>query len=268
MTDILLFIQNGWKNIWKLSIIWLFSALSIFNPSLILAQTTQSSNSFGSLLSLAGGFIYIILFLISFIGVPYIAYHFSLGRSVTIQETLLAIRKFSGRVIGCSCLTFLLISPIISLVVVISNSTQPFRYFDNISFLFLLFSLFSAVWYFSLFEFFANNVGIRQSVKTAWVLFTAHFRILAALGIIMAIISKIYLIASAILTILIQSGLDIRSISNLNYVNPSASLSQNLLYTTISGVFGIIMNAFTPSAFVLAYFQYIKTKTPSFSTHK
>ena len=67
-----------------------------------------------------------------------------------------------------------------------------------------------------MFEFFAKDSGIRQSLKEAWALFTAHFGVLATLGIIMIIIYRIYSTIPGILTVLIQSGFSVASLGKLN----------------------------------------------------
>jgi len=265
MADVFLFIRDGWKIIWKQNTIWLFSALPILDQLFRAIQIKPEQNLSGSLLLLVEVFISTILSLISFIGVPYLAYCFSIDKAVTIQETLIAIRKFSGRVMGCSCLGFLILSPCIFLALAISidNSTQPPQLSNKAVLMFLPFSLFSAIFYFSLFGFFANDSGIRKSIKDAWALFTAHFRVLAILGIILVVVFNIYSAAAGISTVLIQSGFDITSLSKLDYINPFTSLSGNVLFVLIYGIGRIIFTVFSASVFVLAYLKYNGVKISS-----
>jgi hypothetical protein len=265
MADAFVFIQNGWKNIWKQKTIWLFSALSILNQWIFSFQIKPESKLLGGLLSLGVFLISIILFYISLIGVPYLAYTFSIGKVVTVQETLLAVRKLLGRVIGCSCLGFILIIPLALVALAISrnDSAQTVHMFDKVILLLLPISLFSALWDFSLFGFFANDWGIRQSLKNAWALFTSHFSVLAILGISVAIIIRIYSTASGILAVLFQSGFDITSLAALNYINPAASLSKNILFAILNGIGGVIFTPFFTSVFVLAYLKYSGAKKPS-----
>src|SRR5215207_5173238 len=126
MTDVVLFIRHGWKNIWQQKTIWLFSSLPILNQLFNVFQVKRPTDLFSSFVSLIASFIFIILFYVSYIGVPYLAYCFLIGKSVTVPETLSAVKKFSGRVIGCSCLGFLALSPLLfwALAVSINSSTR------------------------------------------------------------------------------------------------------------------------------------------------
>jgi len=258
MADVFLFIKPGWNNIWRQKIIWLFGALPILDQLFRTFQIEPGQNLSVLLLSLIEVLISIILSLVSLIGVPYLAYCFSIGRSSTIQETLFAIRKFSGRVIGCSCLGFLILSPCLLLILGISidNTTQP-PHISN-QFILMLFplSIFSAMVDFSFFGFFANDSGIRKNLKAAWDLFTAHFGVLAMLGIILVIIFRIFSAAAGISTLLIQSGFDITALSKLDYINPSMTLSRNILFVLINGLGQTIFSVFGASVFAMAYLKY------------
>lgn len=265
MANIISFMQNGWKNIWRQNTIWLFSALPIFDPIFRAVQIKHELNPPWLLFYLVESFISIILIYVSLIGVPYLAYCFATGKSVTIRETLIAIRKFSGRVIGCSCLGLLLLSPCIFLAYAIStnNSTQPLQISNTATIFFFAASLFSAFFSFCIFGFFANDSSIRKSVGHAWDLFTSNFSVLATLGLIMMIISRMYVVMSGILTVLIQSGFDISSFRNLNYINPYLSLSKNIVYVLLSMIGQIIFTALNASVFALAYLKYSQVKIPS-----
>jgi len=261
--DIYLFLRNSWKNIWKQKTIWLFSALPLFNQIFNIFRINKETNLPTAIFSLLLVFISFILLISSFVGVPYIAYCLSIDKQVSVQETLSAIKKFSGRVIGCSCLSLILASPLIVWVLSISinNSTHNFE-IPNKIFLFLrFFALFNGLWYFSLFGFFANDWGIRQSVKAAWSLYISRFSILAILGIGTTIILMMYSAASAILTVSIQSGFNTASLAQLNIINPAATLSRNLLFALIYDIGYYIISAFSTTAFAFAYLKYSEAKS-------
>lgn len=262
MADVFLFLRQGWNNIWKQNTIWLFGALPIFHQLFIAFQIEPGQNLSGSLLSLGEILISTILSLVSFMGVPYLAYCFSIGRSSTVQETLFAIRKFSGRVIGCSCLVFLILVPYLFLAFTISTnaSTQKPEVSNQVTLMFLPLSIFGALLDFSIFGFFANDSGIRKNLKDAWTLFTAHFGVLAILGIILVIIFHIFSIAAGISTLLIQSGFGLTSLSKLDYINPSMTLSRNILFVLINGLGQTIFSVFNASVFALAYLKYSGVK--------
>ncbi len=257
MADILLFIQDGWKTIWKQKIIWLFSALAVLQQIFATIQTKGLSPWPWLFLSLAQ-FLSLVLYFVSIIAVPYLAYSFTIGRTVNVQETLSAVRKFAWRVIGCCCLGALILIPCLFLAVrfPIYISNQPLQSSDKVLLIMLPLSIINAMPNFALFGFFANDWGIRQSLKNALSLFTAHFGVLVMLGIIMAIIFRAYSIASGVLTVLIQSNLGIVSLSKLNYFNPSASLSSNMLFILLSGICQTIYIPFNSSILALAYLKY------------
>src|SRR5690349_16942854 len=104
MTDVFLLIQRGWQNIWKQKTIWLFSALPLITQFVLPTYQRGEKNLSLLLLYLVVSIAYLILWVISLIGVPFLAYNFSIGKPATIQETLDAVNKFSVRIIGCSCI--------------------------------------------------------------------------------------------------------------------------------------------------------------------
>ena len=264
MADVFLFMQHGWKSIWKQKTIWLFSALPILSQIFNVFQASREASLLLRFISLIIDFVVIILSFLSIIGVPYLAYCYLIGKSPTIQETLSAINKFFGRVIGCSCLGFLALSPLFFWVLAtsINTSTHTLELSNKTIFVFSLLWIFSALSQFTFAAFFENDWGIRQSLDKAWNLFKSHFGVLALLGLILAIIFRTYSAISGILTVLIQSGSETISIGNLNVFNPSASLNRNLLFILISGACQTIFTPWSASIFISAYLKYSDVKLP------
>jgi hypothetical protein len=264
MTDVLVFMRHGWKSIWKQKAIWLFSTVTVLSQLYNLVQVKRPTELLPSLLALAVSFISIYLFYVSYIGVPYLAYSYLIGKPVSIQETLSAVKKFSGRVLGCSCLGFLAISPILFWVLSasINNSTHRLEMSSSTILALMSLSVFAALTQFTIVGFFENDWGIRKSLGQAWGLFKSHFGVLAILGLILAIIFRIYSVVSGVSTVLIQSGFDLTSLSNLNILNPSASLSKNLLFVLINGIGQIVFTPLSASIFVSAYLKYNNVELP------
>lgn len=264
MTDMFLFMRHGWKSVWKQKTIWLFSALPIFSQLFNIFRIDRDANLLLLCISSILGFIFIILSFISTIGVPFLAYRSLIGAPATIQETLSAVKKFSGRVIGCSCLGLLALSPIIFWILAtsIDNSTRTLELSNNINLVILPLSIFAALGQFTITTFFEKDWGIRQSLAQAWNLFTSHFGVLAILGLILTVIFNVYLVMSGILTVLIQSGFDIASINNLNMFAPQAYLNKNLLFVLITGIGQIIFIPLSASIFISAYLKYSDVKLP------
>jgi hypothetical protein len=256
--------RHGWKSIWKQRNIWLFSAITILSPLYNVVQVKRPTELLPSLIALTASLIFLYLFYVSYIGVPYLAYSYLIGKPVSIQETLSAVKKFSGRVIGCSCLGFLVISPILFWVLVISinNSTHRLEISNNTILALMPLSVFAALIQFTIVGFFENDWGIRKSLGQAWGLFKSHFGVLAILGLILAIIFRVYSVVSGVLTVLIQSGFDLTSISNLNVLNPSTSLSKNLLFVLINGIGQIVFTPLSALIFVSAYLKYNDEELP------
>ena len=267
MAEVLLFIQHGWQNIWKQKTIWLFSALPVIGQLVLPDYDRREQNLVLLCLYLMVSILTIVVSVVSFIGVPYLAYCFSIGKSATIQETLLAIRKFAGRIIGCSVLAVLLLLPCFFLVLAIAfkDADHPLPVSNIAILVFLPLSIFGCLWNFSIFGFFENDWGIRKSIEHAWSLFTAHFGALALLGVLIVVILRISSAMAGAVAVLIQSGFDVTSLSNLNFVDPSTTLGKNVLFGLIDGVNQTIYNTFSTSVFVLAYLKYSGVKIPAIS---
>lgn len=267
MAEIIWFLQEGWKLSWKQRLVWLFSAFSFATPLFRLFQIkyTSASSLNLALLYLAGDIFIIFLTILNFIGVPYLVYCFAISKPATFSDAFSAAGKFFGRVFGCSLLGLLVLSPFLCLVFALSfdSSTKPPHFSNNISLLFLPLALFAALPDFARFEFFENDLGIRQTLSTTWKLFTLHFNVLAALGIILMIVFRIFSAVSVILTVLIHSGFDVTPLSKLNYLNPSLSFRSDLLLVLINGIVQMIYLVFSTSVFALAYLKYREEKKPS-----
>lgn len=257
MSDLSLFMQQGWRNIWKQKIIWLFSALPLITRPVLNTFQRGEQNIAILLLYLALNIVASVLGVISLIGVPYLAYRFSTGGSATIQETLGAVRRFSGRIIGCSCIVILLFLPVFLLAFGIALRNSPASQAISIASLVIMpLSIFSCLWSFVTFGFFENDWGIRKSIENAWNLFTSHFGTLAILGTCLVLIFRLSSGLIGVLTVLIQSGFDMASLVNLNFVNPSMTLGKNPIFLLLNGINQILYATFSTSVFVLAYLKY------------
>src|SRR5687768_11186691 len=108
MTDVSLFLRQGWKYIWRQSNIFLFSSLLFFVQFLYFLSQGQKLNPILQLLFLL---LVLILPYANLIGVPYIAYRFLIGEPADSRETLHAVKRFWPRLIGFFCVVGLIISP-------------------------------------------------------------------------------------------------------------------------------------------------------------
>ncbi|MCK7483263.1 MAG: hypothetical protein M0C28_44120 [Candidatus Moduliflexus flocculans] len=107
-----------------------------------------------------------IVWIVSVIGVPYLAYSFSIDRSVTIRETLGAVRRFLWRILGCSCLGALVFLPFFFLA--FRNRTTKFLGFSSHKHSSLGNHASLDIWLpmsFVAFGFFENDWGIREKSR-------------------------------------------------------------------------------------------------------
>lgn len=257
MADVTSFIKHAWQNIWKQKRIWLFSALTVITPFVLPTYNNGEKNLGLLFLQLLIEFVVIILSLISFIGVRFLAYNFSIGKSATIQETLDAVNQFLWRVIGCSCIAFLLIVPCFFLVfgVALQKLPRP-EALSSTTLVLMPLYIFACLGDFTIFGFFENDWGIRKSIKNAWKLYTAHFGELATLGISLIVLYRVVSALLGIVTVLAQSGFHAASLNNLNIVSPFTTLSRNPLFMLINGISEAIFSTLSASVFALAYLKY------------
>lgn len=270
MADIFLFIQQGWKNIWRQKNIFLFSMFTLSFQIFNFFQSKFEWKSTQPLFYIILGLTSLILSLIGFIGMPYLVYCSATNKQPSIQETLSSINKFGIRVIGCSCLSILALSPIIvwALVLSIKKSTVPPQISDQIFFLSLPVSIFSAVFYLAFPSIFANDHGILQSAKDAWNTFIGHFTVLAILGILITVIFRMSSVMAGALTVFFQSGFNQIALAKIDLINPSATLGKNALFVVLNSANQIILNPLGTSAFIFAYLKYSEIKAPSVTKRK
>lgn len=262
MAEILWFLRQGWKNTWKQNLVWLFSTFPILISLFPLVQIKYGSNPGLLLLYLAGFFLSIFLAAQSYIGVPYLVYCFTMNSPTTLEDAFHAVGKFFGRILGCYLIGILVLLPCIFLMVGLSldNSTRPPHLSNRISLLRLPLSLFIAMVDFAMFEFFKKDSGIRATLSNSWNLFTSHFGVLAALGIILTVVFGIFSTASGILTVLLKSSFDLAALSQLNYLNPSTSFTGDVLFILTNGIGQMVCTVFSTSVFALAYLKYSEKK--------
>jgi hypothetical protein len=256
MTDVSLFLRLGWKHIWKQNNIFFFSSLTIITQFLYFFSRGQEFNPIlGLLFSIAG----LILSFINLIGVPYMAYRFLIGDPAGNRETLTAVKAFWSRLIGCSALVLLIISPILLVIFfmarMFSSTPEETRTLYNV--IIMLFLLpFGSLLDFGLFGFFHNNDGIGESLKKAWSLFVSHFWTLTILSLILIILIRGANFLAAMLTLLLQNHFDITSLSQINFLNPGVLPSNNPLYLLLSGIGTMILSPFSDLVYGSAYLKY------------
>ena len=258
MNEVFFFLKQGWNNIWKMRTVWLFSALPFISDFYRVFVDGQEASLSGAVNSLAAIMIAVILLVVGAVAVPYLVYSFYIGNPVTIGETFSAVGQFGVRVILSGSLALLIFAPcfVLALGFSLDTSTQPPQLLNRFFVLLLPLSLLSAMLCFPMFEFFRKDSRIWQSIREAWKLFTSHFWVLATLGIVTTLVSRVFTLVSGLLTFLLQSGFDVAALRSVNYANPYAFLSGNLLFLFIDGAGQMIYTVWSVSIFALAYLKY------------
>lgn len=259
MDNALFFIQNGWKNIWKQKTIWIFSLFTLFSLSSLNDSIKQISNLliWTPIVLFAG-----LCSVISFIGVPFAAYSFSIGNEVKVKEAFAAIKKnFWRAIVGWSCLgVFMLIPFFILLLILAKNLSQILGISDVVNLISLPFILFAAVGPFMMFGMFANDWGFWRSVKHALNLVFENFPFLAILGVILSFIRWAFTVAIGMLVVFFQSGFDISSFNTFTYLFPAQALSDNLVFAILLTIGNLIYMPLSASVFALAYQETSETE--------
>lgn len=258
MSDLLLFLKNGWVTVWKQNIVWFFSTVFVVCDLLRAFQTRPPVGSPWMLLYLLESCAFMVLTYICAVGVSYIVYCSVVGKVSTVQDVLFVSKKFFWRYLGCYIL-FLLVYLLVfffislfSLVVTKPTVQSP----SNTYLILFLLSIFSSLIYFSGFGFFANDWSVWQTIKNAWGLLNDHFGVLAILGVLLTLAVRIWDIFAGVSTVLIQSGLDTALLSKLNYWSLSTSLGRNILFMGMSGLGQIILTPLNAAVFMNAYTKY------------
>jgi hypothetical protein len=115
---------------------------------------------------------------------------------------------------------------------------------------------------FPLFEFFARDAGVRQSLGESWRLFTTHLYPLLALGILVILLSRLISTAAEVLTLLVQSGFETASLRSMDYLTPWVSMKDNFLYLCLNAIGQMINSTWSVSAFALAYLKFRERNLP------
>jgi hypothetical protein len=256
MNDILFDLERGWKNIWKLDAIWLFSLISS-SYSLVLFIQNQFTSDLMKFIYCIINLIYLILFVFCHLGIYYSAYCLSIYRKANIKDVLIALKKYTAELLGCSLLVIIIFTIFILVYIITINIFIPgLNNINKYAIVPFLFSIFTAFYYFIIYEIFSNDINHNNSIVEAWMIYRRNFRKLALLGIIMALISYIFQLLIAIVITLISSHLDQGSQNNINIINPSFYFQGNIIYQILFSTISIVFIPFSASVFVMAYHKY------------
>ncbi len=265
MSDIFLFLQNGWKNIWKEKLLWLFSALFILNALISFIPIHNNAGLLMNLLGIAKAFTSWFLITISSLGLTYIAYCTINGIPVNIQTTFLVIRKFFWKVFYASIVILFFLAPFICLVLIFSFSSNkqlfPIMLAHNFRIVIIPLSVFGTISFFLTAEIITSESSIWKSLKTVWVVFTKHFAVLAFIGIILTVAGYAIDITIGSAIILFQHKFDLAVLSKLDFIAPYLSFTNQNPYTLAEAITQSVWRPYNTSVFILAYVKYRNIQT-------
>ena len=268
-SQIALLLKHGWVNIWKNKTLWIFSSLVLIDPLVRLIVPIPQNESLPSalfylILSIAS--LYFIF--MSYAGVAFVAYQITIGKSVDFETTFQNSTSLFWRVVGISFLLVLIVAPCLCLVFIVSYR-EPFElaYLAHTVFLLLIpLSIFGALWNFAVTEIIAHDSKIGKSLRTAWAVFTSNFFSLVIIGFAIGIASHMTNIFVSMATLLVQNSFDFAVLSNLDFISPHLSVTDNNVYKLVSAIAQTPWKTYSASVFTFAYLKYSGAKISEKST--
>ncbi len=267
MADIWLFLQQGWRNIWKQTNIFLFAALGELG-TLILPM----GNRLAEPLSKTAPLLYLII-----LGIQLFLFVYLLcaGQAATIFtaysaasnepasfDTAWDIARTTWRKMALLWLVvFLLILPFLCVIVAVSSAvalgparTAPYVYVFSIAF-----AAFGALWSFATAGIVTEGLGVRRSIASAWRRFSRHFASLAGTGVILQVAFYVLLFVVTSAATLVRSGFDVRSLQGISFF-PAFTSNRDVAYWVGSAAVAIASQALNAAVFMAAYVKYGKGK--------
>ncbi len=169
-SEITLLLQQGWANLWKNKILWVFSSLVLIDPLIRLWVPIPKYDDLPSALSyLALTLVFAYLSVLSYVGILFVAYCIAIGKPVGIKTAFQSSTNIFWRVVGAIFLLFIIVSPCWLTAYIVSYK-QPFQLADlahSFFFLTILLSIFVALFYFPTTEIIANDFKDRQKFESS-----------------------------------------------------------------------------------------------------
>jgi len=258
MSDISLFLQHGWENIWKEKLIWLFGGLLLLEPLVQFIPVQNSTGLTFSFLRLVKSSISLLLTTSSYTGVIYIAYCAANGKSADIKTTINAIRKFFWFIVLSFVTILFFLAPFFCLALFLSirQTVQPVDLAHN-SYIFTIpLSIISALHFFLITEIITSEALIWESLKVSWSVFKSRFFQLSTIGVILGTASYALNVAVGVTITLIQHSFDFTSLSKFDFISPQLSFTNNGFYDVATLIVQMFWLIYSASIFVLAYSKY------------
>lgn len=259
MADIFSFLKTGWENIWKNKSLWGFGFLMLIEPIIHIFVPYQTSTElFSSLRSFVISLLSLYLSIWSMAGVSFISYRSAIGETVSLKAAYQSSKHIFWRVVGLMFALLLILSPFMCAVFIYSFKDPPqvTDFAHNFVVISMPLSALSAIFYFSLAEIIINDSKIGKSVKSAWIVFTRHFAVLIAIGLLLAITSYLTNIIFGAGLMVAQNNLDILSLKQFDFFSPYLSFTDNNFYTLANTILTIFWRTYITSVFTVAYLKY------------
>lgn len=256
-SEIASLLQDGWKNLWKNRIIWLFGFVGLIDPLLSLYDPFPEITDLTSAsINLAAGLVVFYLLLLGSVGVSFIAYGSAIEKQVNLETAFRASQNLWWRCLAVSVLLLVFVAPVIGILAFSLWQFFAIRDVDRVLVLAVVpLSMFTAVWYFAIAETIANNTKVIQSLTSAWTVFTRNFAPLATMGLLLIIGLRVMILIISMAVIFIQNKFDVAAINQLDFLVPRSSFSNDQFYNLMAAVPQAIWQTYAASIFTVAYLK-------------
>ena len=262
-SEITLLLQQGWGNLGKNKVLWVFGSLNLIDPLIRLLFPIPQYDDIPSALSyIALNLAFAYLTILSYAGILVAAYCIVIEKPLDIKTVFQSSTKIFWRVVGLLFVLALIVSPCFLMVFIVSYK-EPFQITDfahNFFFLRILLSIFAAMSYFPTTVIITNDFKIGKSLKTAWAIFTSNFLILAIVGFGLDIAAYLITIIISIVTMLVQNSFNFAVLSKLDIITPYLVVNRSNFYNLVSALNRVFWRTFSASIFTLAYLKYSTDK--------
>jgi hypothetical protein len=269
MADIGLFLQQGWRNLWKQPGIFLFVALTQVGVLISSVGNALHVDRFAKTAPLPY-LLFFAIFLFAFVffwcagtaGVIFMAFSIANREHVSVAMAWEVAKKYWRKIALIGLIFLACVAPFFCIFFVLSFTVplQPARMAHNLFFFSIPLVLFSALGHFVLAGVVVRGMGVWQSLRSAWDAFSRHFVVLASMGLVLWVFWNILLRFNSIVAMLIKSGFDATALLKIDYLYPQGGLMNYTPYELLSPVGTILYSAFSAAVFMVAYVKYSQPK--------
>lgn len=261
-SEIAFLLRRGWINLWKSKVLWGFVFLFLIPP--LIRPVTPVPQYNVSSLSISFMVLDLVCFFFAYVGaagVFFVAYSVAIGKSVDFITAFRVSIKLFWRFVGIMLLLTLVIFVLVVFPCVLAffvfykGPVQMEDAYRNFILLFMVLSVFQAIWCFPITECIANNSKVIKSLKSAWKVFMHNFVRLAVIGFVLAAVSHLISVLIGVAVMFAQYGFYPAVLNEFDFIIPHMFVAGNGFYKLLSAVVSSGWQAYAVSVFTLAYLR-------------